>query len=120
MKKNFAERLDAVYSMFISKDTVLSDHARQAFEYLVKEAYEIQNTISTNAERKNKEFFIVIRKDKHDEASRVEFVTDDYIAAINKFKDIRCNNEYIYRLYKQDEKGNILSCHGSDYDIDKY
>ena len=119
MKENFAERLDAVYSMFISKNTALSDCTRQVFEYLVKEAYEIQNTTSINTEQKNKEFFIVIRKDKYDEASWVEFVTDDYIAAVNKFKDMCCDNEYIYRLYKQDENGNILSCHGSDYDIDK-
>ena len=52
MKENFAERLDAVYSMFISKDTALSDCTRQAFEYLIKEAYEIQNTTPVNTEQK--------------------------------------------------------------------
>lgn len=119
MKENFAERLDAVYSVFKSKNTTLSDIDMQAFEYLIKEAYEIQNAL-VNIEQKNKEFFIVIRKNKYDEASWVEFVTDDYITAINKFKAVRCDSNYIYRLYKQDEKGNILSCHGSDYDIDKY
>ena len=78
-----------------------------------------QSVTPTKVEQKNKEFFIVIRKDKYDKTSWVEFVTDDYITAVNKFKDMRCDNKYIYRLYKQDEKGNILSCHGSDYDIDK-
>lgn len=118
MKENFAERLEAVYSVFKSKNTTLSDLDMQAFEYLIKEAYKLQDTY-INTEQKNKEFFIIIRKDKYDEASWVEFVTDNYIAAVNKFKDVHCDNEYIYRLYKQDENGDILSCHGSDYDIDK-
>lgn len=119
MKENFAERLDAAYSLFISKNTALSDIDRQVFEYLVKEAYEIQNTL-VNTKQKNKEFFIINRENKYDEVSWVEFVTDDYIAAVNKLKAVRCDNEYFYRLYKQDENGNILSCSGSDYDIDKY
>ena len=119
MEKNFAERLDSIYSVFNSKNAALYDDAVRELESLVKEAYETQNATPVNTEQKNKEFFIINRENKYDEVSWVEFVTDDYIAAVNKLKAVRCDNEYFYRLYKQDEKGNILSCHGSNYDINK-
>ena len=40
-----------------------------------------QSAAPTKMEKENKKFFIIIRKDKYDEASWVEFVTDDYIRA---------------------------------------
>lgn len=40
MVKNFAERLDSIYSIFNSKDTALYDDAVRELETLVKEAYE--------------------------------------------------------------------------------
>ena len=40
MEKNFAERLDSIYSVFNSKNTALYDEAIQELKSLVKEAYE--------------------------------------------------------------------------------
>ena len=40
MEKNFAERLDSIYSVFNSKNTVFYEEATQEFKKLVKEAYE--------------------------------------------------------------------------------
>lgn len=40
MEKNFAERLDSIYSVFNSKDTTLYDEATQELKTLVKESYE--------------------------------------------------------------------------------
>lgn len=78
-----------------------------------------QSVAPTKVEKENKKFFIIIRKDKYDESSWVEFVTDDYITAVNKFRCVNYDDEYIYKLYMQDENGNILPCDGTDYDIDK-
>ena len=36
-----------------------------------------QSVTPTKVEKKNKKFFIIIRKDKYDESSWVEIVTDD-------------------------------------------
>ena len=40
MEKNFAERLDSIYSVFNSKNTALYDEATQELKTLVKESYE--------------------------------------------------------------------------------
>ena len=40
MEKNFATRLDSIYSVFNSKNTVFYEEATQEFRKLVKEAYE--------------------------------------------------------------------------------
>ena len=40
MTKNFAERLDSIYSVFNSKNTALYDEATQELKTLVKESYE--------------------------------------------------------------------------------
>lgn len=77
-----------------------------------------QSAAPTKVEKENKKFFIIIRKDKYDEASWVEFVTDDYITAVNKFRCVSCDYEYIYKLYMQDENGNILPCNDTAWDID--
>ena len=77
-----------------------------------------QSATPTKVEQKNKKFFIIIRKDKYDEASWVEFVTDDYITAANKFRCVSCDDEYIYKLLMQDENGNVLPCNDTAWDID--
>lgn len=78
-----------------------------------------QSATPTKVEKENKNFFIIIRKDKYDEASWVEFVTDDYITATNKFRCVSYDDEYIYKLYMQDENENIIPCNGTAWDIDK-
>ena len=78
-----------------------------------------QSVSSTKVEQKNKKFFIIMREDKFYETSWVEFVSDDYITAANKFRCVSCDDDYIYKLYMQDEKGNILPCNGTDWDIDR-
>ena len=40
MEKNFAERLDSIYSVFNSKNTALYNEATQELKTLVKESYE--------------------------------------------------------------------------------
>ena len=40
MVKNFAERLDSIYSVFNSKDTASYDEATQELKTLVRESYE--------------------------------------------------------------------------------
>ena len=40
MEKNFAERLDSIYSVFNSKNTALYDEATQELKTLVRESYE--------------------------------------------------------------------------------
>ena len=77
-----------------------------------------QSAAPTKVEKENKKFFIIIRKDKYDEASWVEFVTDDYITAANKFRCVSCDDEYIYKLLMQ-ENDTIIPCNGTDWDIDK-
>ena len=62
-----------------------------------------QSAAPTKGEQKNKKFFIIIREEKYNNISWVEFSSDDYT----------------YKLYMQDEKGNILPCNGTDWDIDR-
>ena len=78
-----------------------------------------QSTTPTKVEKNNKKFFIIMCKDKFYETSWVEFVTDDYITAANKVRYVSCDDDYIYKLYMQDEKGNILPCNGTNWDIDR-
>ena len=73
-----------------------------------------QSVTPTKVEKKDKKFFIIIRKDKYDEASWVVFVTDDYITAVNKLKCYNYDTEYIYKLYIQSENEIILPCNGTD------
>ena len=77
-----------------------------------------QSAAPTKMERKNKKFFIIVSYSNFDERSWVEFVSDDYITAANKVRCVSCDDDYIYKLYMQDEKGNILPCNGTDWDID--
>ena len=80
-----------------------------------------QSTTPTKVEQDNKKFFIIIRKDKYDESSWVEFVSDDYITIANKLKCLRSNDDtdYSYKLLMQDENSTIISCDGTYWDIDK-
>ena len=50
MEKNFAERLDSIYSVFSSKDTALYDKATQELRTLVKESYETHINIIRHKE----------------------------------------------------------------------
>lgn len=78
-----------------------------------------QNAAPTKVEKENKKFFIIIREDKDDKTSEVDFVTDDRITAVNKIRGYGYDSEYIYRLYIQNENEAILPCSWTDWDIDK-
>lgn len=77
-----------------------------------------QSATPTKVEQKNKKFFIIMRENKYEENSWVEFVNDDYITVANKFRCVSCDDEYIYKLYMQDENGTVMPCNDTDYDID--
>lgn len=74
-----------------------------------------QSATPTKVEKENKKFFIIMREDKDDKTSEVDFVTDDRITAVNKIRDYGYDSEYIYRLYVQDENEAILPCSWTDY-----
>lgn len=79
-----------------------------------------QSATPTKVEQDNKKFFIIMRDEKYGEDSWVEFVSDNYITAVNKLKCLRSSdNNYFYRLLMQDENETIISCNGTDWDIDK-
>lgn len=80
-----------------------------------------QSVAPTKVEKKNKKFFIIIRDYNFDESSWVEFVSDDYISAANKLTCLRSedDNDCSYRLLMQDENDTIISCKGTEWDIDK-
>lgn len=80
-----------------------------------------QSATPTKMEKKNKKFFIIISYCNFDEQSWVEFVSDDYISAVNKLRCLRCNDneDYYYKLLMQDENETIIPCNGTDWDIDK-
>ena len=80
-----------------------------------------QSAAPTKVEKDNKKFFIIMRDCNFDEQSWVEFVSDNYIAAVNKLRCLRStdNDDYIYKLYLQDEDCTIIPCNGTDWDIDK-
>lgn len=49
MEKNFAIRLDSIYSVFNSKNTAFYEEATQEFKKLVKESYETKIQITTKS-----------------------------------------------------------------------
>ena len=68
---------------------------------------------------KSKRYFVVMGHINIQ--SWVELVTEDYIEAANKLKDLRysCDDDdYYYSLHIQ-ENGKIIPCNGNDWDIDK-
>ena len=65
-----------------------------------------QSTTPTKVEKENKKFFIIMREEKYDETSWVEFVSDDYSKILTKLYNCN-NNKYDYKVLLQDEKGNI-------------
>ena len=65
-----------------------------------------QSVSPTKVEQKNKKFFILMREEKYNNMSWVEFVSEDYIKIITKLRDCN-NNEYNYKVLLQDERGNI-------------
>ena len=76
-----------------------------------------QSVAPTKVEQKNKKFFIIMREEKYDGTSWVEFVSDDYSKILTKLYNCK-DNKYDYKVLLQDEKGNILPCNGTDWDID--
>ena len=80
-----------------------------------------QSAAPTKVEKENKKFFIIMRNCNFDEQSWVEFVSDNYITAVNKLRCLRSsdNNDYSFKLLIQDENETIIPCNGTDYDIDK-
>lgn len=78
-----------------------------------------QSAAPTKVETSNsKRYFIVMGH--FDMQSWVELVTEDYIEAANKLKDLRysCDDDYDYSFHVQ-ENGQIIPCNGTDWDIDK-
>lgn len=66
-----------------------------------------------------KRYFIVIGH--YGDSSWVELVTEDYIDAVNKLKDLRhsCkDNNYSYTLSIQEDR-KVISFKGTDFDIDR-
>ena len=78
-----------------------------------------QSAAPTKVEQDNKKFFIIISYCNFDENSCVEFVSDNYITAVNKLKCLRSSdNNYFYRLLMQDENETIIPCNDTAWDID--
>ena len=67
-----------------------------------------QSVASTKVEQKNKKFFILMREEKYNNISCVEFVSNDYSKILTKLYNCK-DNEYNYKVLLQDEKGNIKS-----------
>ena len=67
-----------------------------------------QSVAPTKVEQKNKKFFIIMREEKYDRTSWVEFVSDDYSKILTKLYNCK-DNKYNYKVLLQDEKGNIKS-----------
>ena len=65
-----------------------------------------QNIAPTKVEQKNKKFFIIMREEKYDRTSWVEFISDDYSKILTKLYNCK-DNEYNYKVLLQDERGNI-------------
>ena len=65
-----------------------------------------QSAASTKVEQDNKKFFILIREEKYNNISWVEFVSDDYSKILTKLYNCK-DNEYNYKVLLQDERGNI-------------
>ena len=79
-----------------------------------------QSAAPTKVEQENKKFFIIISYCNFDEHSCVEFVSDNYITAVNKLRCLRSNdnNDYYYKLLMQDENETIIPCNDTAWDID--
>ena len=65
-----------------------------------------QSVTPTKVEQKNKKFFIIMREEKYNNISWVEFVSDDYSKILTKLYNCK-DNEYNYKVLLQDERGNI-------------
>ena len=65
-----------------------------------------QSAAPTKGEQKNKKFFIIIREEKYNNISWVEFISDDYSKILTKLYNCK-DNEYNYKVLLQDERGNI-------------
>ena len=65
-----------------------------------------QSVAPTKVEQKNKKFFIIMREEKYNNISWVEFVSDDYSKILTKLYNCK-DNEYNYKVLLQDERGNI-------------
>ena len=65
-----------------------------------------QSVTPTKVEQDNKKFFILIREEKYNNISWVEFVSDDYSKILTKLYNCK-DNEYNYKVLLQDERGNI-------------
>lgn len=80
-----------------------------------------QSAAPTKVEKENEKFFIIMRDCNFDERSWIEFVSDNYIIAVNKLRYLRNtdDNSYSFRLLMQDENETIVRCNGTDWDIDK-
>ena len=79
-----------------------------------------QSAAPTKVEKENKKFFIIVSYYNFDERSCVEFVSDNYITAVNKLRCLRSsdNEDYYYKLLMQDENENIIPCNDTAWDID--
>ena len=78
-----------------------------------------QSAAPTKVEQENKKFFIIISYCNFDEHSCVEFVSDNYITAVNKLRCLRSSdNDYYYKLLMQDENETIIPCNDTAWDID--
>lgn len=79
-----------------------------------------QSATPTKVEQENKKFFIIMCDCNYEEHSCVEFVSDNYITAVNKLRCLRSsdNNDYSYRLLMQDENESIIPCNNTAWDID--
>lgn len=79
-----------------------------------------QSATPTKVEKENKKFFIIVSYSNSDERSCVEFVSDNYITAVNKLRCLRSsdNNDYYYKLLMQDENETIMTCNDTAWDID--
>lgn len=75
-----------------------------------------QSAAPTKVEKENKKFFIIMRKCKHSEDSWVEFVTDNYLTAVDKIRGYGYDAEYIYKLYVQNEDETMSPCSWTDCD----
>lgn len=66
-----------------------------------------------------KRYFIVIGH--YGDSSWVELITEDYIDAVIRLKDLRHSrkdNNYSYTLSMQENR-KVISCDGTDWDIDR-
>ena len=79
-----------------------------------------QSAAPTKVEQDNKKFFIIISYCNFDEKSCVEFVSDNYITAVNKLRCLRSSDDtdYSYKLLMQDENETIIPCNDTAWDID--